>query len=225
VTVNLDSIPAVRAAKAERRERQASSRERAFLGRTHDVCGIKIRAMSVGDFAILAHIKNPLLQRANPNIIQLTMFLWVLSPAHLWWRENVWAPGWMQAVHAWLYAKRCRGIDPEEALLKCVAFVDEMFSDRLSTAGRTEDASVSCEAAWCHAMRSAYGNCSEREVLRMPLPKLFQYLRAIRREKNPEAKDCNRLTDEVANVIMRDLKEKKYTLEELRDGKAVPTFN
>lgn len=225
--LSLNAIPAVREAIKRQTENQTTSREKAFLGRSHMILSIRIRTMSVMDFSILSHLRSPFLTRTNPSLVDLSMFLWVLTAAHRWWRTSGrFLPGWCEAIHAWLFAKRCRRLAPEQAALACFDYVDEMFADIPASANTSSPgASVSCVAGWCGMMRSIMHCESEAEVLDMPLPKLFQYLRTAKQLNNPGALEGNRKVDGISNRIVRDLRDKIYTIEDLREGRVSPVLN
>jgi hypothetical protein len=210
--ISLDEIPQLIGRYRQQQVRQASDRELDFLGRKHDICGIKIRAMTVLDFCILTHKQSPLLCRTNPSVAELWLFLWVLSVGR---KSSLW--------RAWLFGRRFRRIDPEQAAVKCFDYVEQMLAD--VPAGRDGgEASISFVASWCHAIRSAY-RCSKEEVLNMSLPEVFQSLRAMKQAASPGAPEGNRKTDDMVNRILIDLRAGKYTLTDLRDGTAKLDLN
>lgn len=210
--IGLDEIAGLKEHIERQRVRQAQCRELNFLGRTHDICGIRVRAMTVLDFCVLTHAQSPLLCRINPSIDDLLVFMVQLA-ADRGWR-------WQQRL-----GKRCRKLNAEQWALRCFEYFDEMLSDMPSGAsGTSHEAALSFVANWCYAMESECG-WTEQQVLDCPLPKLFQYLRASKQRNNPRAPEGNRMIDDPVNRILRDLNEGKYTLEDLKSGRAKFDFN
>lgn len=197
--VPLDAIPALNL-RAEQ-VKQAANRELDFLGRLHDICGIKIRTMTVLDFCLLTHKGSPLLYRINPTLADLSLFMAVLMP------------GKRSLLRLWRMGRRCRKLNLEQWALRCFEYVEQMMAD--FPAGQAGGESfVSFVAYWCHAIQKTY-HCDRATVLAMSLPELCQRLRLIKQDANPGAPEGNSKTDGMVNQILNDLNSGKFAMEDL----------
>jgi hypothetical protein len=219
-----EDIPGFNEYLAEQRLRQSQSREREFLGWSHCIGGIKVRSMAVMDFAVLCSIGNPVVHKIEPLPERMdddvAMFLRVLQDPAPYMEDRGWLDGWK-------FGRRIRNckVPVAELLKQCFAYVDEMMRDAPASAvGGSKQSSVSFVAMWCHLVRSAY-KCSEHEVLWMPLPKLFQYLRCILSSEDPNRSEVNKLVDDAFQLVCNLLNSGVCTVEDLKSGKHKVDWN
>lgn len=205
----ISAVPGLAEYIARKRYQTASERESAFLGKTHTVCGVKLRAMTVMDFTVLSHIKNPLLNNQNPTLKELLTFMWVLQAK---------TPKRFRLIRAWNFGRRCRKLIPEQAAIECLQYVDRMFADVPASCGKSEP-NTSLVASWCHTILSTYASMTERDVFNMSLPKLWQYLRCIKQDRNPGAPEQNRSVDLIINGILEGLNRREFTADDLLAGR------
>lgn len=207
----ISDVPGLAEHLAKKRYQTAAEREAAFLGKTHTVCGVKLRAMTVLDFTLLSHINSPILNNGNPTLQDVFMFMWILRKK----------PGrWFRSIRAWCFGRWCGRLNPEKAALDCLEYVERMFADiPASPAGEASEPNSSLIASWCHVIMSSYSQYTEQMVLDMPLPKLWQYLRNIKQDKNPGAPEQNRSVDQIINGILNGLNRKEFTAEDLLEGR------
>jgi hypothetical protein len=180
---------------------EAQRRSEAFLDLPHTVASCEIRLMSGHDLLVLDGIDSPFVQGRGDQAasIDLATFLWVLSI------ENVPGPlnGLRQRVHRarmdrrWLAGRPARtraGLTDVTAsdrylrdVLEAVAYVDRVFQDRpAGGSGDAEDASPglpTCFLAPLIIELAGLTGWSEEHVLHLPLPRLFQYLKAAARRR------------------------------------------
>ncbi len=207
----LSAVPGLAEYLARKRYQTAAERETTFLGQTHIVCGVKLRAMTVLDFTVLSHMNSPLLGNRNPTLEDVFMFMWILRKKPI---------RWFRSVRAWQFGRWCGRLNPEQAAIECLGYVDRMFADvPASPKGSASEANSSLVASWCHQMLSNYASMNEQIVLDMSLPKLWQYLRNIKQSNNPGAPEANRGTDDVINGILEGLNCKLFTAEDLIAGR------
>lgn len=221
--ISLSEIPGFSAAVQNAAFREVRSRENAWLDLPHDICGFKIRIMTVRDYVILDRMESPFLFRVVPSIHQLTMFLWVLSPRFPKW--NAW-PGIVQHWAAYRHARRVKWLfgqnvpeSSEAACKACFDYIDEMFSDAPPYVNRNGGESSLCYLThWFDIVMSEYPY-SEDDVWRMQIPKLFQLISAISHRNNPNMPRFNKGPDAVKAKLLRGLREKQFTLDDLKSGR------
>ena len=207
----ISEVPGLAEYIARKRYQTAAERESAFLGKTHIVCGIKLRAMTVLDFTILSHTNNALLSNGNPTLKELFLFLWMLRKKEA---------RWFRSIRAWNFGRRCGRLNPQRAAIECLAYVDRMFADIPASPRGSSSEPVSCVvASWCHCILSTYASMTEEKVLQMPLPKLWQYLRNIKQDRNPGAPESNRNVDQLINGILEGLNRNDFTRDDLLAGR------
>ena len=164
-------FPKFQAAK----KRERTVRDFAMARLNHRVCGVEIRAMTLRDFALLSVVGNPFVCGGALTKEDAAQLLWLLSPSYVEPRGIV----------SGFRARRARGRIlfvlahfTEEALVEGVEeYLEEMFMDAPGgKSGRTE--TVSASASMVMLLQSE-GKFGRDECMAMPLPELWQYVRAI----------------------------------------------
>ena len=176
-------------------KRESDIRDVSFLDLTTTICGIEIRQMTPLDMMVLDGVGNPLMYGRIPSPVQLSFFLWKLSPK---FRNN--AP-FRRFIFASQVEWGIRGVNLPLAVAECRKYIADTFQD--APAGPEEQSTP--YAGWCahivNNIASSYG-WSEAEILNTPLKRLFQYLRCIRRNNNPNAPMFN-ASDKVKGDYLR----------------------
>jgi hypothetical protein len=237
-----ENLPAYR--DAQRRE--ARNREREFTGALHDICGIKIRAMSLRDNLLLDEIQSPFMFNRVPNTKELVFFLWLLSPEFDKWSEETgWRKQWLFgcrwqwfSVEFWqsfFHGRKCRRIlklaevergktlDEKSPMVQatkaCFDYVKRMMRDCPNPAGGngSHESYFSYLANWADIVRAEY-KCSEHEVLTTSLPKLWQIIRAITKRKDPAATWSSEECQRIRNATRKAINEKRFTIEDFQKG-------
>jgi len=200
--ISVEDIPGYREAIAE----EARERERNFIGFSHDICGVKVRSMTVLDFIVLDSMESAFIKRTIPTLGDLTKFLWYLSidfdslPAGL---RRSWA--------AFRFGRRVRRLDVVDAAVRGFAYVDAMFADMPGGKDGGEPF-ASWLAVWTDLIRSEY-KCSRDDVLSMTLPEFFQSVRCIHKRANPKTAFANRKADAICDGFMRGLNDGSILLQ------------
>jgi len=178
-------IPGFEAALAE----ETRLREVAFFPINEEICGIEVLPMTALHFSILSFARSPFLNGGIPTSADIPQFLWVVSPHY--------DPTDTYARDA-LIAKV--GPMDAEALVKAI---DSYVADALmdvpgGRSGGSNGQPIACfDASMVHRIASKYG-WSEYEILHTPLKRLFQYLRLIIHEEEPDRPVINTRSDSVA---------------------------
>jgi hypothetical protein len=103
------------------------------------------------------------------------------------------------------------------AIKQSFEYIDTMFRD--GPKGQSGGESYfSHLAGWSDAVRSEY-KCPEAEVFTMPLPKLWQTMRAIDKRKDASATWPSPECERIKKAVRRALKENRFTLEDFINGK------
>ncbi len=221
--VSLFDIPGVREALASAKQKQFVTRENSLLNLTYDICGFRIRTMTVQDYVILDRMTSPFLSRAEPTLDDLAMFLWVMSVGFP--SRSQGAKAWLQPIAAFLHGRKVRARfgkgmpeTSEPAVVACFGYIETMFYDAPPSMSSGGESCLSYLTGWFDAIQSEYKFPSEA-VWAMGLPELFQRLNAIRQRNNPSVPTFNKGTDSVKLFILRGLRSKAFTLQDLSAGK------
>jgi hypothetical protein len=219
---SFDQVPGLSAVIAEARSRQNRAREDAWIERTFAADGEPLRIMRVCDYVLLHRCKSPLMCRIEPTIDELAAFLWVMHPK---FDRRIKSSLPVRIYTAHLHGQRIgrrfgRNMpkSSERAVLDCIAFVDHMLEEAPAGVERGGDSPVCYLTYWFDAMMHQY-NKTEDEVWEMPIPKLFSLLRAIERRTAGRAPAFCRAEDEVKSKLMRGLRNKQFTREDLIAGR------
>lgn len=106
----------------------------------------------------------------------------------------------------------------EPVAVKCFEYIDTMFYDSPPALAGGHESCLSYLTGWFDAIQSEY-NFSSEIVWSMGLPELFQRLNAIRQRNNPQVPQFNKGTDEVKLFILRGLRSKEFSMDDLKSGR------
>lgn len=224
----LNAIPGLAEAMAKAKQKQFRIRENALLGLSHDLCGIKVRTMTIRDYVLLDRTDSPFIRRISPTLAELALFLWILSPAFAKWCEpkgwRKWFP-FLQPMaaflHGWKVKHKFGKKIPETSepiVLKCFEYIDHMFFDAPPALRGGGESCLSYLTGWFDALQSEYHFTNET-MWSMSLPELFQRLNAIRQRNNPNVPNFNKGTDALKAYVLRGLRSKEFTMDDLAGGK------
>jgi hypothetical protein len=170
--IKASDIPGLR----EAIKRENDCRDASFLDLTTDICGVPIRQMTPRDLLILDGIGNPLMAGGLPSPAELAEFLWLLSPRYVFG----------SSLRRFMFGLSIRRLNYLEAVKACWRYIEETFQDSPGSSG----VSAMPYAGWCaylvNTIAINYG-WNDDATLNMPLKKLFQYLKCIRRHHDPHA--------------------------------------
>lgn len=224
----LCEFPAVVEALQRARVRELRTRENSLLDLPYDICGMKIRTMTVLDYVLLDRNACPFIRRLEPSLDDLAFFIWALSPQFLKWTERTgwrrWLP-FLERLDAFFHGRKVKRLfgknmpaSSEPAVVAAFEYIGVMFYDSPPALVGGGQSCLSYLTGWFDEVQSQYHFPSDL-VWKMGLPELFQRLKAIRQRTNPGVPQFNKDTDEVNLFILRGLRAKEFTLDDLAAGK------
>jgi hypothetical protein len=228
--IALSRVPGLREAIAKAKAKQSRMRENAWKKIPQDFFGLKLRIMTVQDYLVLDHYESPFLYRLVPEMCDLAFFCWSLSPACAKWNDSRWQLG--RGLSAYLYSRKVVKLFAQDkpewkagdvcfqaAVVKSFEYIDDMFLDAPASIKDGHESGVCYIASWFDMIQSN-SRMSDAEVLSMPLPQLFQRIKAIQQRVNEKASPSfNRIEDEVKAWVQKGISEKRFTYDDLAKGK------
>lgn len=206
------------------KESQFRTRENAMLNLTYDLCGVTVRTMTVRDYVLLERSHSPFTNRVEPTMADLAIFLWMMSPQFPKWCERR-IIGFLQPVAAYFHGRKTRNLfgknipaSSEPVVVKCFEYIDTMFFDAPPSIKGGSESGLTYLTGWFDTLQSEY-NFTSDQIWNMGLPELFQRLAAIRQRQNPNQPTFNKGTDDVKAWVLRGLRSKTFTMDDLAGGK------
>ena len=221
----LSDIPGLTEALAAAKSKQLVTRENSLLNLTYDICGFKVRTMTVLDYVLLERIGSPFVSRSEPTLDELAMFLWILSPQFPKWNRRKWL-AFLQPVAAFIHGRKVRAMfgkniptTSEAAVEAAFGYIGAMFYDSPPGLAGGRESCLSYLTSWFDSIQHEYPAFTSEKVWEMGLPELFQRLNAIRLRNNPSVPSFNKGTDAVKLFILRGLRSKEFTIQDLAQGR------
>ncbi len=185
-------------AEAEAIERRV--REHAYLDITSTVCGVELLPLSLRHCVMLIAIGSPFLcGKRHPDAQDVINFLWLLSPQ---WRTEQIRHDRKQRIR---FARKVGAFDADKARLEINHFIETAFLDSPPQASSSRHVpKTSFVSSYVHTLAAHYG-WSERHILEMPLACIFQYLRCISLERDPQCVLFNKFSDKVKRDYLKTL--------------------
>lgn len=169
---------------------EESLRDFAYTGWSDSICGVEVKQFTPRHFLLLCSLKSPFLCGGDPAPEDVGLFLWVVSlgfkPFDLEARDL-----FLQSVIDTPYI---------ETVAEVRAYIDRARFDRPSNGSGSTPVS-SFFASLVHVFASEYG-WSREQVLDSPFAALYQELRMIIREHNPNRPFPNRISDRVKQLVI-----------------------
>ena len=200
-------------------------RDYAFLGLGEKICGVEVNLLTLRMFIELCVVRSPFFVGGNVGPEDVALVLWRLSPCYS--RANSSSSSSSCSFPSSPpkdKGSRTRDEDedehekknPRRAFVASIAhlpferavraisrYLDRMLIDKpVSTEnGNFAAPDTSFAAGIIHALASEYG-WSQDDVLDVPMPRLFQYLRLIQREHNPKLARFNPIRARLTKKII-----------------------
>lgn len=161
---------------------------------------VQIRQLTLQMFIELCAVRSPFLVGGPLRPEHVAQILWRLSP--LYDASN-------RAARAEFVADISQ-LDFRGAVRSISRYLDRMLIDRPASNAKANGAGAdtSFAASVVHAFASLYG-WSDRTILNLPMPALFQYLRKIQQHHNPEAITFYPLRDRFTQKIFQKYQERR----------------
>lgn len=186
---------------SEERAKEDARREQAFLDLPMTVCGEELRAMTPRDLLLLNGVESPFVCPFEPTAGDIALFLWVLH------KDNKGADSWGERRARGRMIRRVASRGFMQSVKECEGYVDEIFQDApAGSVGQGERRplgtcfiaplviSIALETGWAQA-----------DIIGTPLPRLFQYSKAIRARNDGkdfvDTAPSDRLTGQFLNEL------------------------
>jgi hypothetical protein len=196
---HLNDIPGYREALAEAEQREESFRDLALLGLNVTVCGVDCKQFTPRHFIILNAARSPFLCGGDITPEDIAAFLWVIS--------SCFDPDCRDSRD--LFVAFIAGeLEFESAITEIEQYLDNALIDRpASTSRGHRSPPVSFAASLIHRIASAYG-WSPESILDRPLAELYQYLKCIRLDANPNEPNMSPFVTKLNAKFLREYLEK-----------------
>ncbi len=145
-------------------------RDSAFIDVASEIAGIEVRDLTLQDFQLLYGIGSPIICGGKVSPADILQFLWVISVERKRDPSNKTRDAFIKKGKGLLYVETLSAID---------SYLERTFIDAPKGSKDGEPrVKVSPNAQVVHLLAKTY-NWSEREILSLPLVRLYQSLRLI----------------------------------------------
>jgi hypothetical protein len=176
--------------------RETETREAAFIRAPLLICGIPVNQLTGEHLVILEAIRSPFVIGGHADAADVALFLWILSPDF--------QPRECRTKRSFI--KGCRRVNYLNAVSEIRSMVDDAFQDSPCGGGVSGPSFTSWLASIVDILASQYG-WDEDTILRMPLARVFQYLRCIKQRNDPDAILFNQRSDAAKHAALLKLRQ------------------
>lgn len=162
---------------------------------------VEVRQLTLRMFVQLCAVRSPFLVGGKVGAEHVAQILWRLSPQY----ETRLSDGEAR----YNFTLSIAPIPYHSAVRTISRFIDRMLIDkpavsskRKNTGTSTSKIDTSLAASMIHTLAGAYGWETDA-ILDQPMPRIFQYLRTIRRENDPDAVTFNALADNYKARVLK----------------------
>lgn len=178
-------------------EREQSGRDAAFAVETETLFGVEVLPLTARHFLLLDGCDSAFVTGGLPLHSDVARVLWILQPNF--------KPGDTRARDKFL--KRIRKLLKTPfgyslAVAEIRAFIDDAFADSPASGGGDSPGYVSWIAHYVDLLAHEY-HWTEREILNLPMKRIFQYVRMIQKRYNVRALFIN-ASDRVRTEWLRE---------------------
>lgn len=157
-------------------EREQSGRDSAFVVETETLCGVEVLPFTARHYLLLDGCDSAFITGGLPTHADVARALWVVS--------NGFRPGDTRARDKFLRSIRKLSYGPAAVAIR--EYIDAALADSPAESGEGSPGYVSWVTHYVDLLACEY-HWSEREILNLPLRRLFQYVRRIQKRHNPHA--------------------------------------
>lgn len=156
---------------------------------------LDVKPLTLRIFIQLCAVRSPFLVGGRVRAEHIAQILWRISPAYDGGKDPEVRKGFVAAISRLPFDSAIRTID---------RFLDRQLRDRPPVPVKTNGtrADTSYAAMIIHCLASAYGWSGE-EILDLPMPRIFQYLRKIHRSNDPDMGYWNPIRDRLTRRVTR----------------------
>jgi hypothetical protein len=166
----LDQIPGLREAV----DHERYVRELAYLELPESICGIDVAPLTLGHVLKLGVVGNPFVVGGNLGLTDAAALLVALTGHTRGWRR-------------WIMLRRLGEYEFRQIAGEIIGFIEEAFQDAPASSGDLGGTSYFSSATSLVDLFAREYGWSERDILAIPVKRLFQYIKAITRHHNPDA--------------------------------------
>lgn len=157
-------------------------RELMYASGEYHVAGVELPAMNGRSYNLLCAIGSPYVLGGNPTYEDACKLIWTI------WHAQARKPWWIRIrsirkQREWLLKRVDKSLLWEDV----AGYVDAMFLDAPRGSGGSYDSMASAIAYVVHSLIINY-QWTEEYILEKPLPRIYQYMKLIRRYHDPEYK-------------------------------------
>lgn len=192
---------------ADERAREEARREQAFLDLPIMICGEPCRAMTPLDLLLLNGAESPFVCPGIPEPGDVALFVWTLHT------QNMRVDSWRNRRRRDTVIKRLAPRLFSEAVESCRDYVSEIFQDApAGTANHEERRPLgTCFLAPLVVGLALETGWSQDDILSTPLPRIFQYTKAIRARKEGKEFTDVAPSDRLTNEFLCELNAQQKT--------------
>lgn len=154
-------------------DRERFVREQSFLELPEVVVGVEVQPLTLRRMLLLSSVGSPFIAGGTVSAYDVACFFLVMA-------------GQPRGFKRWRLLRRVGLMEPEKAVAEIGEFLNESFQDA-PPGGREDSTSYySFASGLVDCFASEYG-WTEREILDVPVKRLFQCLKAMTKRNNPKA--------------------------------------
>lgn len=223
----LHEIKGITQALAEAKAASYKVRIDMWFAPVHTLCGFKVRTMTVLDYVLLEHSNALIGKPLEPTIEQVARFLWLLSPEMQWWEKHPRTSRHFPSLRQWSNFKHSVKVmdtfgenmpeSSEPIVLAIYDYMALMFEDQPAYCSKGKESKSVYLASWFDRIRNQYA-CSLEECWSMPIPQLFQSLKAINSRLYPEVPQAENSEAKTMAKVLNALNN-GATYDDLRNGR------
>jgi hypothetical protein len=225
-SILISEIRGISEALQEAKVQRYKTRIEMWFSPLHDICGFKARTMTVLDYVILERSGALIGKPLEPTREQICRFLWIMSPERKWWDDHPFLSRHFPTLRNFSCFRHgvkvgdVVGLGEEHSepvVLAIYSYMETMFEDQPAYCAKGKESPSVYLASWFDRLRSQYA-CSLEECWNMPLPQLFQSLKAINCRLYPEVPSADNSSAKIMSKVFEALKN-GATFEDLRSGR------
>lgn len=159
-------------------------RNEAFLDVPEPIAGVKVLPFTLRHWCMLKCIESPFIMDAFPMPDDVAIFFWSVSPGY---HPKAW-------IRKYFFTRSLKKRNRDELIHAAYSYLKDVFID--CPTGGSSGFSPPYWSAFANViseLASEYG-WSEEHIMRMPLKRVWQYVRIVRQKQNPKETFSNTIS-------------------------------
>ncbi len=173
-------------------DREELIRSAAFLGVTELICGVEVMPLTLEHLCRLQCVGSPFVSGGTPLPEDVAVFLWAVSPEY----------SQKARFKRYLFCRKVRGIKWAEGVEAINAYLNESFEDAPAEKSLGFSAPYWSSYASIVALLAGEFGWTERDIIRMPLKRIWQYVRIAKKQRNPDETFTNKHSERVRRLCL-----------------------